>query len=401
MPDLLTLSEINEYSILAQDVFRRKYSKKEIKIFNPTINFTGEIFLIGDEASIPVQHLELILKILKKFGKFIQRLSFFIWAAHVSASTIDEISSYINLYCSESLLKLRIQVDGNYSTSVFSGMLKPFNAVEEVTLQGRLGKMNSSMLDFNELFPALRNLIVNVVFVENTSFIDRKFPQLEYVSIAPSGLFTAYKPIQSNPGDVEKMIKKNPQIRSIHFQSCTVEVLKTVNVFLPNLENLHIDLYLNGNHRAEELLFFENVKNFTVFAVLFPTNLRFGHLTTFETKSDPNLDWIKFVQRNPFLENLSIKGANIKKQQLQRLATLDWNMKEVYLRLSLDIDDESIVNFVRSLEKIKKITFQRDLYTYGVKLNTFSSVTKILRREFSNKWNVMVHTPSYNLILEA
>lgn len=397
LPDLLTLSEINDYSILAEDVFRRKYSKKVMEIINP-LNDTTEEPITEFDSKFYVNHLEIALRILKKFGYLLEKIRFD--ASIDVGSSINEISSYINLYCSDTLKKLHVVVTSNDNSSFFNGMLKPFKAVEEVSLFGTLGKMNSSTLDFIEMFPVMRTIIMSSVYFEDTSFIDRKFAQLEHVSIIPAHFFVKYNnSVEEKSADVEKMFKKNPQIRSLHLTYCSVQNLKMANELLPNLEHLEI-VFFNSAQLNEEPLFFGNMKIFTLFTQQMPRNVSFGHLTELNTNSEPDLDWIKLVEKNPHLEKLTVNRGYVSREQLNRLATLVLNMREVILRLDRDMEDVPIVNFVRNIQKIKKITFKRDNHGRIPVTNTFNTLAITLQIKFGDIWNIMEYPDDLILVAQ-
>lgn len=251
---LLLLSEVNKfYSILVQDVFRRKHAKKLVKICDPFVEGKAKADAIENVETIFLQRFSTILKVLRNFGHLIQRLSFVGVKECVQDSSINEIGAYINLYCSESLVKFDINMNREYSNHFFNGMLKPFKSIEEVSVQDWLVNVSSSPNEFSYLFATVRRLSFNRIFVNDTGFIDRTFPYLEHFYVMST---TSNYSNCINEADIGRMFRKNPQIRSLQLIFYTRSFLKTINQFLPNLEYLILDGYTERNPFYEESIFF-------------------------------------------------------------------------------------------------------------------------------------------------
>lgn len=108
--DLITFSETNEYfSILAHDVFRRKYSKRLIGFLNPKRNITEAPYLEFDTAFY-INDLDIALNLLKRFGHLISSIYFS--ATEELPSSINEVSSCINLYYAAKIGRLSSSVSG-------------------------------------------------------------------------------------------------------------------------------------------------------------------------------------------------------------------------------------------------------------------------------------------------
>lgn len=100
--------------------------------------------------------------------------------------------------------------------------------------------------------------------ISDKSTIDRHFPQLEHLFV---DIYKDDEPIRITEADVEKVLTKNPQIRSLKLINSSQRLLHIIGKILPNLESLELMRYNDTNDsNDEEIVLLENVKIFTIFS---------------------------------------------------------------------------------------------------------------------------------------
>lgn len=232
--DLFSIAKTSsEFLFLVQNVFRRKHSKKVIKIFDSYLRSNSSVSDNGE--AIFIYNYNTILNVLKNFGHLISKLKTeYIHGYKIGTVNMIEVSRLINLYCADTLVEFDIT---NLYNDFFEPMSKPFKMIEEVSVRGKFHRLGSLTLTFDELFPVMRHLSVKYVQIVDKSSSDRQFLRLQHVDILISRLddSTLVREI-----DVENMLRKNPQIRNLTLRHSSLKLLEAVNKYLPNLKQLQL-----------------------------------------------------------------------------------------------------------------------------------------------------------------
>lgn len=388
--DSLNLSTIlsfplfdDHYDRIAQEVFRRKYSRKTFKI--------ADVVLIGFEEIPDVNNVIYlkqfgeILRVLKIFGHLMTKLKLeYSQHPQFGGVNISPIVKYINLYCADSLVELEVIISSDY-VEFFDKMTKPFKNVKKLTISGQFNRLTGSTHTFTEMFPSVRSLSLYYVQVFDKNGLDMKFPHLIHLSVQVA----QSDKTRFEDSDVEKLLRTNPYIRSLKLDRCDPNLLKIVNEVLHNLETLQLTSFIGFRvFNENKPIVFKNVKYLLVDgdSSYIQDNVEFTNLTEFHLIgfAATNAHVVDFLAQNPHLKSVSVKKSHISETELKKLIEMNLNLDEITLLLSCDMNDETVLNFVRKYENMKKITF-----TSQYSLKTIAEAT---RKEFRNKWAVILHS---------
>lgn len=130
------------------EIARKKWSNKEVTLIDSlNTDWTSEWKEFDDR--IEVKYSRSIVKFLENFGPLISKLKIEIFAEILSdkQKRVDDIFHTINLYCSETLLKLDILIKID-TKNTFNSMRKPFSYLNKLSLEGYY----DNVTNFNELF---------------------------------------------------------------------------------------------------------------------------------------------------------------------------------------------------------------------------------------------------------
>lgn len=381
LSDLLSLSQTSQrFSILTEEIFMRKHSNKLFRLFRPERDEKRKLYDLSD--LIIVINYDTILKLLKTFGRLIKNIELLCGSSHEENMT--ELSASINLNCADTLIEINIDSDHE---DLFAGMTKPFRKLKVFSMRGLVENLGSDTLSFNELFPAIRRLkLGNIVQISNKSCIDVSFEHLEYLDVRVQN-YGLVKELNSE--DVEKLLRKNPQIQSILLRNAKRRLLELTSQILPNIADIHLISYDNTISDGDHEIIFENLTNFTA---SFRSqdryeNVTFRNLTELHTgisifPNDEILNLITFVRRNPNLKRLFIDWGFIYHGNIQQLSQAQLNIEEITMKI-LSVKEEHIINFIRNCEHMKKITVNDDVCHY-INIET-------LRDQIEDKWIITTH----------
>lgn len=379
--DLVSLAETNVYfSFVAADVFRRKKSIKPFKIIDPLLDEFDNY--VETNELIYMRKFSLILRVLKQFGHLISHL-LIVYSSnelYLDVASTNIISKSINLHCSNTLTHFEIF---SHHETFFDEMVKPFEKVEKLLIRGKYNKLGSNSLVFVELFPIIHQLNLEYIEVNDTSCIDQEFSHLEKLHIDIS---RNDNPSRFTENEVFNILKRNPQIRSLELDKSSRKFLMKVNQILPRLESLRLLHYFPFSESVERIVF-ENVKNFSIAesAESAPKNIEFPKLMEYHTENlKPGLynKWMELVENSTYLKKLYVEKVN--DARLLNLTTIGLNLSEVYFNLKSDVNDQTIVRFIKNNEQLKTIHFTRDTY----KINVFKTVAETLRQQYGDKWTI-------------
>lgn len=209
----------------AAEVFRHKYQDYRIEVNIFDINndlgdtrWAGDIGMsIAPNKHIKISNAELGLKILVHLGSGLTK----------------------------------VLVHERYAKYILQGLKTPLNGIQEFAVN--IKETVNGVRSFNQLFPQLKRLSVNLKANVDISFVDCEFPHLEFFSTH----------IDAEASDCSKqfeaLIQKNQHIKAIEINGFPTEAIKTINNLLPNLENVTLsDQQIDTRN---ETLCLENVKH--------------------------------------------------------------------------------------------------------------------------------------------
>lgn len=356
------------------DIFRKKYKNYQIDIHRANPNET-QIQEIESIKRINLYHLKPIIDTLKLFGCAIQRLS--IESNKIGCENTSKIiNEHINTY-GKALTHLEL---GIVKENTFANFIVPFNTVVNLsftTWATTKQQLNTGALLLNELFPKIRSLSALLYIDVNYAFIDVKMPFLEHLQILATASAWHHK------DQIEGMIRKNPQLKSVEIQTFPIDYTSTINTLLPNLEQFTIhDLQIN------EVVHFQHVKTFSYTYNLFPcesnaiANLRFSNLKTLQIKYSPdNFDaWINFFRQNRNLTKLHlIEFYTLEDVPFIAITNELKNLVDLTIDTSKNLNVENIIEFLENNDKLRRLQ-----YLLRMPNQHFS----ILQQRFAHEWNI-------------
>lgn len=240
--DLILMADTNrQFYSLAVNVYIRKHFKNWVNILNPDSTKTKKISKYDDHMNI--YNSDIALLFLKRFGHLISRLGITYTADYMSRT---EINRAINLYCSKTLIHLGIDMLRSFKDNhecFFKSMIKPFERLEVISINGRFKSLTSSNLSFAELFPAVRRLSLEYVLVLDKSSINCKMPNLEYLHMEISHYNLERPPQRFLENDVVQFLKHNSHITSLTLGYCSRPFIKVACDILSKLESLELSHY--------------------------------------------------------------------------------------------------------------------------------------------------------------
>lgn len=371
--DLMYLVEAGpEFSPLAVEVFRRKYKNSKIQIFSARDDMYSwsryrEKLEDENRNNIYLSYLEMILNVFKHFGHIIKH----VWIANhnINSNKSAIISKCINKY-GNGLTHLTIR-------SVLGETLEhfkvPFEKLEDLSLQTDRFPIDNNILPFNQMFPNLRRLKLELAADSSYRFIECHFKHLERLYASDIG--------RKGKERIESLIRENPQIRSIELVYFPTNYVNVINELLPTVENL--TLYsLNISNEIT----MTHVKHFILYDI--PESmakLSFPQLETIAmiyTASEHN-QWVDFFQRHRNINKLHLRQReylNELKVPLVELTQHLSNLTEVTVELSHHLNIEVINQFLENHKQLQKFTY--------VKTNFASEMQVALQERFENEWNM-------------
>lgn len=394
--DLLSFSETSQhFSALATTVFKRKFSHKFVEMKSETASYpddAGRIYLRDEEKT---------RRLLGQFSSSIYKLKVNYGESYdLEETTAEAMSRLINLYCADTLIEIAI-FDKHHS--FFSQITKPFTSVESVELNGDFKNVSSGVLNFGEIFPAMKSLSLSVSTFKRINQIFLNF--LNLVELRVRFCDWNYMRILKE-SDFEQILRMNPQIRSLKMHSPSENVLRIANKLLPNLEFLRIEpSWFDEIFNTGPKISFKNVK----ILELKPTDNHMhidGFLEGVEFKNLEELHamllqdvvefswWISFIEKNMHLKKFhSIEGCVFDNNIVKLTKTKNKSLIDISLTLGWNVEYESLVNLIDENANVQKFHFKFDSKedtSYGMKISE-------LRRKYNDKWTITNTTDSIEL----
>lgn len=403
---LLKVAQTNNLiSILATDVFNRKFSNYKIVLKNglPPIELIEssdvmqdlilslssdlvqffDIFHVKEDDDRPlvavsneqiqIFDFDLSLTVVKYFGRVIRNLE-------VNYSSMDmkrtkKINQAINKYCSKTLVQFDLQYCNENS---LEKLTQPFVNVESVFIGSQLTKSTNDSLPFDQLFPNIKNLYFDFLSKLDENYIDCYLSHLEHLYIG-----IAQRSREKIEPKFENFIKRNPHIFSIALNNISPKFLSIVNELLPNLQDLTLWLF-ETNGRS---IHFENVTTFEMQIGLHdsPVNITFSKLEELRMSLyiDRYHEWIDFFRNHPNLKRLHIKEIFQNRMPLpfDALMVEFPNLEEMSMQYKPNENVESLIAFLNSHEKLVKFELMECL----------DADKAILRNRCEAEWSIQNH----------
>lgn len=365
---LLKVVHFEDCQAIAKEVFKRKHGDKLINLF-PRDNS-----LEGNYPNQSRAHTyEQSVTALQYFGESISKLK--VCFEHLKENEAKIIHVLINDYCSESLTKII------FDRSPYGLMYiqEPFHKVEQVELT-RFTFTNKYGFGLDILFPNLRRLFMEEI-VDNNVDVSFELPKLEYFSYFGSKMMNA---TLSNA--LEKITKRNPQIKRLVIGNVQRSELNVVQQNLPNLEVLQTERlygYVNGN------VHFDTVEKYVGRDF---SNLTFSQLEVLEIRNGMAFEDSMFerIAARLSLRKLTIRGGPVKDENLLLLSKKLWILNEANFPINKKILVRTVTNFVKRLDYLKKVT----LFT---NLPDKESIIGILKPELAKTWQYSHDTQGVHL----
>lgn len=400
---LLNVAQTNGlFSILATDVFNRKFSNYKIVLKNglppiepiessddmhdiilgissDLVEFFDPFYVKEDDdrplvavsnKQIEILNFDLSLTVLKYFGHVIRNLE-------VDYSSMDmdrtkKINQAINKYCSNMLIQYDLQHCNENSMEKLTG---PFVNVENVSIGSQLTKSTNESLPLDQLFPNIKNLYFDFLSELDESYTDCYMSHLEHLSIG-----IAKRSSEKNEPKFENLIKRNPHIFSIALDNISSKFLSIVNELLPNLQDLTLWTF-EINRRS---IHFENVKTFETQIGLYssPVNITFSKLEELRMSLyiDGHHEWIDFFRNHSNLKRLHMKEILQNRMPLpfeELMAELP-HLEEMSMRYKPNENVESIIVFLNNHKKLVKFEL----------IECSDADKAILRNKCEHEWSI-------------
>lgn len=389
--DLLSVSQTNkQFSVLAADVFRRRFASLDIEIVKDRRLMVKPFFvnvvdsILGNNAlenedkipfemskhSIEVYDFELTLSLLKQFGNVIRNLN--IHTQKLQSNHTEIINKFTDKYCAKSLVKLDLKFIRSKTLEQFTG---PFNVVEDLSFAIDVHKIGSKTQPLNQSFPNIKRLSLFMVSDIDYSFIDCNYPRLEQLSVR--GLHaTRFETAVA----MQSIISKNPQIRNIELGTFVPNLIKIVQKLLPKIEQLTLALASSiGNYK----LHFEHVKVFALGTSGLPGQITFGKLEELHIyySNGQSSAWVEFLEKHQNISRFHIRGHGTESdlhEQFERITIKIPNLKEMSIVSERMVEVNAVVRFIETHVKLMKFEI----------IPCTRDVKEILKRKFELQWNI-------------
>lgn len=350
------MAEISpEFNELIADRYMKpihKIHEKKLIIENTNIN---EI-VISDK--IHIGQYEIALKFLRIFGHLITKMEFN--GDKFYTYQIMAIGHSIAHHCSNSLVELEINHGDDY---LISDSARIFSKVTTLSLW-----MHKYLDRFqlNRIYPKLESLNLIGDSIEYKSLAQ----QYAHLTSFRVHLFAS----RSHDSAVEKILRENPQIRSLHLTTLpSVDLLQFISKHLRDLDSLSVETTPFGfpeppnSNGTRQTIHFESVKHFQIEIKgrarsppeVFP--ITFQQLKSCEIIA-ASLDGIpkKLIEQNVGLKSLSIPATtkgHAFSQILEFLTLSLHDLEEINVSWSSNVHEEETLRLMTQFDRLRKIGF--------------------------------------------
>lgn len=338
--DLVNIAQTNfKHSLIAVEVFRRMHRDVGLKFQNSIVLWTP-FEMISNSRTIAYT--------LKHFGKYLKKL--LIDYNHNGFTALD---------------KLKVT----------------FEQVEEITCT--ISKNFNETKSWNQQYPNLRRLKLNLFVKIDISFINCKLPHLEYLSLKffDLDIYSGDTKLQ-----IEEMIEKNPTIRGMEVYNFYPGFLMMLDQKLPNLENLTLSTLKT---ESENSIHLRNIKNLDLF-IHYPPHaviekFSLPHLESLKMyyNSEYRNEWNTFFQKHTNVSRLHVTipcNCLIYMQQFNEIMINLTNLVEISAGTIRYTGIHPITQFIGSHGKLNIFRFKLSQFT--------EDDLQALQMQFANEWDI-------------
>lgn len=362
--DLATLVEMaeknqNSYE-QAIEIFQEKYAEKEISAvyFDWRIpDYVGKL-VIEELDRVRVVNYGFLLKILKYFGHSMMKL--FISFAYISNST--ELMASIRENCAKSLFELTlVECKGTELAEIDA----PFQNVEFLSIHGHypFKTLNSKSLNFTEIFPQLRRLTFSAKVQVNDESVVQVYSNLAHFQLNSRDERTNMNLFKQE--QIDQVLRLNTYIRTLSLTGIKRSLLKTVNEYLPRLDDFEIEYFDNGHYEAShEIVTFANIRSLKIksWHQISLENALFTKLEelTIDLRPEALINWNEWFRQHSNVTKLMVKKSlhSDNSMEFSRFAEIWPKLTEVAVACE-SVKQGEILEFVLNSKQLKTLTLTR------------------------------------------
>lgn len=365
---LIEMAEINQnIGSLSADVYRRKFSHKGIEIREPF--WLDDSISENENGMIQLRDMDIITRVFRLFGQSIVKLKIQFWKNHLEQ--VRQTIALASQYC-DSLIHFELK---SFDEDVLKNVTKPFVKVETVSFDGQFSRLASDTLSLNEMFPNMRNLLLQRAHIDDKKSVILSFPHLRHLQLDFLELY-AFTNEQ-----ILNLTRLNPHIRSVNLQKVSMTFIKLLSESLPNLESLElVDI---TNWPFSEDIHFQSIDRLRIASGY----SRFATSVTIDRLQEIVLDWcsfpdgwMQFIQKHPTLTEISIFGDEMSDTDLSSLIGNVPNLVEAGFTVKQNFTPSTIIRFVKSSTNLKRLilSFHKVLDN-----STFEKIEKGIKDEWT------------------
>lgn len=380
--ELISIAKTNKhFQLLVGDVVRRKCVKKSVTItglYPSNRTESQQQHKIETNDDIRIKDFDVAVNTLQLFGPFIRSLK--IKQYFTPNDHFERIYELITLHCSESLTEIHIDTELN---DVIEKLTTPFKMVASVTLNGEFKRLSNAALNFTEIFPEMRCLVLKIVSVADMEWMDQTIRHLEHVDL---NVWTySLAPGKFSEDLTERLFQSNKQIKSLTLRSISPRMLQFVAETLPNLGTLELVGYQESRFDDDgNSCHFEHLKRFSMIRGSYsvPRRITFGRLVEFETDASPEKckRWITLIENETNLKRITITEY-LEAEDFERLANIRSKMEAISVFL-YDVEYENIGKFIENNQHLREIKLQT------LRKRSMLPIVNHLEERFGNEFTI-------------
>lgn len=377
--DLLNLMNVADsnkrLNIAARFVYRRKHGKKCVIL----MEFISDNRLKMESKQFRLSGANDSLQFLRCFGCVISDLRCYL--INETLKTVDRLCFYINEYCAESLIKLGMCGRGT-DAIIFANNQRPFVNIETLVLT--VCRLGTNVMQFNKLFPKMRNLTLSSNRMVENECNDMHFPDLR-------SLKYDLKPMYCGMliPHLENVIRLNPNLRSLEISYWDRELIPKISKYLPQLEEFKIfTLYDGKPNYGIDQLHFKSLKKFKCSQSNILSEFEFScdQLEEIFLSDQKINNLVNFIEKNSTLKIIGLIFYDLSNKDVLQLAKTLPPLSQLNMCIQKKISVDEAIHFVNELKQIKEFSFKKD--------DDDRSIVNDLRARLGGIWKVFSHHPN-------
>lgn len=335
----------------AQKVYARMYSERKI--------YQKEKFqehLISKMHALEIYSNFIALRTFIGTKSFFQYFGGLVHDVHLSFYTNTalegrEIVKYMNDYCYDSLLTLRLS---DCKENVLDELKTPFKNVGVLRFSSNSIIVNKNAMKFTKLFPNLHTLMIDETNSTDWELIGANFPHLTELAIE---LPPANENNEFNEKPAFDIFSGEQKISDLSIKKPSLKLLKKANSL--QLKNLRIKNLPSNYLNYDNDIKFDRLQYLTVDGEeQIPHKTLFSNISVLELIIRANFtdEWMAFLdtQINRELPILELDVKNIESEHLIRIADRFKNLTEAVIRCPAFFHSNKIATFLDKLENLEK-----------------------------------------------